>query len=374
MKNLLILSTLLLALNFATPTADAQTGKPAAGFVITVDAKNAGKEWIYISARRNGAFLNLDSAKADVNPAVLKGRLDFPEMLYLGVSGTNSAVPVFVENSAIKISVDFEAPEKASIEGSSAQKEYDAYNSGKSAILSERDSLVNLYISAKKANDETKLESLGKRLDELDMAESEYNNTYINSNRSSYVAPYVIRREMYYTLQLDELKNLVNSLDNSISGSVYVIDLKERIKVLEKVAVGQKFTDIVLTGIDGGEMKLSDFTGKNIIMVDFWASWCGPCRQENPNVVKIYNDYHSKGFDIVGVSLDTDGKKWRDAVKSDNLTWHHMSDLKGWMNKGAGLYGVASIPHTVLIDKNGIIIANDLRGDALRAKLAELLD
>ncbi len=374
MKNLFFLATLFLALNFASPQLEAQTGKAQAGFVITVDAKNAGKEWIYISRRRNGVFENADSAKADINPVVLRGKQDSPEMLYLRISGSFSTVPVFVENSAISVKADFDDPSTAVITGSSVQKEYDDFNAGKTAINTERDSLVELYRSAQKDKDDAKLNALIQRLDELDAAENDYNFRYIFSHSSSFVAPYVIRREMFYTLQLDDLKKLVSSLDKSVNASVYVQDLQDKIKVLEKVAVGQPFTDIVLTGVDGAQMKLSDFTGKGVLLVDFWASWCGPCRQENPNVVKIYNDYHSKGFDIVGVSLDTDGKKWKDAIQSDNLSWHHMSDLKGWMNKGAELYGVASIPHTVLIDKNGVIIAHDLRGDALRAKLAELLD
>jgi thiol-disulfide isomerase/thioredoxin len=109
--------------------------------------------------------------------------------------------------------------------------------------------------------------------------------------------------------------------------------------------------------------------GGKYVLIDFWASWCGPCRAENPNLVKVYNDFKDKGFDIFGVSLDTDRKSWLKAIKDDNLTWHHVSDLKGWENSAAQVYGVRAIPANVLLDKDGYIIGKNLRGEDLRKKL-----
>ena len=131
--------------------------------------------------------------------------------------------------------------------------------------------------------------------------------------------------------------------------------------------------DISLPDPSGKNRKLSDLRGK-VVLIDFWASWCGPCRRENPNVVRAYTKYKDKGFDIFSVSLDSDGGKWQAAIQQDNLTWkNHVSDLKGWQSAAAKQYGVTSIPHTILLGKDGKIVATHLRGGQLDAMLSELL-
>jgi len=141
----------------------------------------------------------------------------------------------------------------------------------------------------------------------------------------------------------------------------------------EKAAVGNPAKDFSENNTEGHPVSLSSFKGK-YVLVDFWASWCGPCRMENPNVVKAYQTYKAKGFEVLGVSLDdeTHKDKWLEAIQKDGLSWTQVSDLKGWSNAAAGLYGVAAIPQNVLIDPNGIIIAKNLRGQALQDKLASL--
>jgi peroxiredoxin len=130
--------------------------------------------------------------------------------------------------------------------------------------------------------------------------------------------------------------------------------------------------DFTLPDADGKDISLASYKGK-YVLVDFWASWCGPCRAENPNVVKAYSRFKEKGFEILGVSLDDKKDKWQAAVQADNLAWTHVSDLKGWKNAVAEQYGIRAIPQNLLLDPQGVIIAKNLRGDALEKKLEEVL-
>ena len=151
---------------------------------------------------------------------------------------------------------------------------------------------------------------------------------------------------------------------------VFVKNLDERLK--KALLVGTLAPDIVLPSPEGNVLKLSDLRGK-VVLIDFWASWCGPCRRENPNVVRLYDKYNVKGFEIFSVSLDKDKNAWIKAIKDDKLGWsNHVSDLKYWSSEAAKLYGISSIPSTILLDKDGRIIAKNLRGRELENKLKEI--
>jgi peroxiredoxin len=154
--------------------------------------------------------------------------------------------------------------------------------------------------------------------------------------------------------------------------NVYVSQLHKQVSEERKLGIGHEAPEITQPNPDGKMTSLSSLRG-NIVLIDFWASWCGPCRKENPNVVQLYQKYHSKGFEVFSVSLDKTKEAWLKAIADDHLTWTHVSDLGYWKSAPALLYGVSSIPFTVLLDRDGKIIAKKLRGESLEQKLQELM-
>jgi peroxiredoxin len=153
----------------------------------------------------------------------------------------------------------------------------------------------------------------------------------------------------------------------------YIIKAKyQEVRVSKRLALGSPAPEITMKDTAGNLFSLSSLRGK-VVLVDFWASWCRPCRMENPNMVKLYQYYKDYGFDILSVSLDHNRANWISAIEKDGLVWHHVSDVKGWQSSAGAAYGVQSIPFTVLVDKNGNIIAKGLRGQDLEKKLREIL-
>jgi peroxiredoxin len=184
---------------------------------------------------------------------------------------------------------------------------------------------------------------------------------------------------MFFTDKFDITNDFafVDVLDKALTKAypvnAFVKQYHEQVEMERKTAIGQPAPDITLPDADGNMRSLSSLKGK-VVLLDFWASWCGPCRKENPYVVNVYNKYHEKGFEIFSVSLDKDRNAWLKAIAADNLSWpDHVSDLKYWRSEGAAIYGVTAIPFSVLIDREGRIVAKKLRGDALENKVSELL-
>ncbi len=176
----------------------------------------------------------------------------------------------------------------------------------------------------------------------------------------------ILNTKDYYSYHEKLSKGLAKYSYNKV-----VADYIAKTKNIKKLSAGNEAPDIALPDPDGKIVKLSSLRG-NYVLIDFWASWCRPCRAENPNNVKLYQKYHPKGFEIYGVSLDRSKESWLKAIKDDHLTWIQVSDLKFWQSEGAKIYNVRAIPHTVLLDKEGKIIATGLRGERLAKKLKEL--
>lgn len=195
---------------------------------------------------------------------------------------------------------------------------------------------------------------------------------FVRDNPSSYTTPSMIA-SLSYGLGAEEMESMINGLDTLVATIPLAVTLKEMVNVMKTVAIGKKAPDFTMNDVDGNPVSLSSKIGSKLLLIDFWAAWCGPCRRENPNLVKLYNEFHKKGLDIFGVSLDRTKEDWVKAIADDKLTWTHVSDLKYWNNEAAKTYAVKGIPANFLLDETGTIIGRNLMGDELYNKVTEVL-
>ena len=225
-----------------------------------------------------------------------------------------------------------------------------------------------------KSEDKEVVSAAEKKYDEIDQKVTDAVKTYILNNTTKQSAAKLLY-DFRYSLDEAVQNEIIAKADSAFKAVPNIDKLMAHLDVLKTVAVGKKFVDFEMAAPNGKPHKLSEFVGngKNIVLIDFWASWCPPCRRDMPNLVAAYKKYKNKGFEIVGISLDSKADAWAKGVKDLNITWTQLSDLQGWKNSGAQLYGVNSIPHTVLVDKDGTIIAKNLHGEEIDAKLQEIL-
>jgi len=226
-----------------------------------------------------------------------------------------------------------------------------------------------------------RLDSIAQSIDvvfqKMQAKKREFILGFIDENPNSLVALSAVQ-SLNPAEDLEVFEQLAENLTETMPESDYVkkfktqlIDMRSKQQAAGRTEIGAEAPEMVLKTPEGETIKLSDFRGK-VTMIDFWAAWCKPCRMENPNVVRVYNKYKEKGFEIFGVSLDQDGQKWVDAIAQDGLTWEHGSELKFWQSSFVPAYSLDGIPMTYLLDANGVIIAKGLRGDQLEQKLKEI--
>lgn len=361
------------------------------GYTIHGDAKGfADGTKVYINKQDENGFTKIDSTVINDGLFEFKNS-ETPEIdLYFMELDTTKMhmYPFVLEKGEIKFSFDKDNPQETKVTGTKNNDLMTSYNEEAFKIQKEimdfEQQNQGKFMEAQQKGDQATMETISEQMMGLQNKYVDQNKNFIGTNKDSYISLLLLTQlAMSDALTIDEIKNYYNDLDASIKNSTKGKEFADNLKKIEeshkeheakqeKVAIGKKAPDFTANTPDGKAESLHANLGK-VTLVDFWAAWCGPCRRENPNVVALYNKYKDQGFKVIGVSLDRDKDAWTKAIADDKLNWLQVSNLKYWDDEIAKEYAVESIPATFLLDENGTIVAKNLRGAELDAKVAELL-
>lgn len=358
----------------SAPANKSTAAKPTAGtvtFTIKGKLENYANHLIVLNLYHYNKIDLLDSVRTnDTGGFVLKSTIKENSVVFVQYS-SNNAVPLIVENGAI-INLTIHTNISVlnyDINGKKAEKSVALYHFLKefSRLKGELDNLGAQLNNQTDPVQFYQIQEIGT-LKQKEMDVLMDSMIRFKDPLSAYFVLFNLMEEQ----TPNNFKDIFTRMEPKMVKSTYYTDLKTLYEKNKGVEIGDIAPDIDLLQPDGTKLKLSSLRGK-IVLIDFWASWCGPCRAEFPNVKIAYEKYKSKGFEIYGVSLDDNNVKWTTAIQSMGLNWKHVCDFKGWGTAPAKVYKVSGIPATFLIDKNGKVIAKNLRGPALEAKLKELL-
>lgn len=340
----------------------------------TASANENGRK-VYLKKVVQNEFVVADSAQIVEEKFQFKGGTTDTQLAFIQFStaqGAHLNQPFILENGTIQADITSHSVDVSGTKNNANLKEFtQTSNVLNKEIQDFQKNNQDAFQKATQANDQKTIEELMTHLQNLQTKYIQQNLDYVNKNKDSYVS-LLILTQLKQSIVEEQYITSFQSLSDVVKSSNLGKEIAAQLQKISDLQIGKKAPNFKAKNPEGKEISLYENLGK-VTLVDFWASWCGPCRQENPNVVKLYNMYKAKGLQIIGVSLDKDEQNWKKAIEKDQLTWMHLSNLKFWNDPIAELYQVSSIPQTYLLDENGIIIAKNLRGATLEKKISELL-
>ncbi len=377
-KILLVLSaiTLLISCNKAGENEYIVTG--------TIKGIADGKSVTLEMQDETGQLKAVDTVKIEKEKFTFKGTAKEPEMYLVQVETVQGKIPFILENGDIEMTINKDSINITKVSGTYNNEELNSYKEKGIAIQKkmmkfQQDNMIKMN-EAQQKKDTVAMNVLRKEYGKFQEEFVQQSDEYVGSHPKAFISALIIEG-MFNQMAPDVAKitKFYNSLDKSVKDTKHGKAIKTKLDQLgkpvaavSKVEIGTMAPEFSAPNSDGKKVSLKESLGK-ITVVDFWASWCMPCRQENPNMVALYKEYHSKGLNVISISLDNDAAKWKAAIAKDNLTWTQISNLKEMEDPIAIAYGIKLIPSTFILDATGKVVATDLRGAELKAKVAELL-
>ena len=371
----------LMLLAFIILVASCKNEETKEGYVIngSIDKSMDGKTFILRNADTQNSTV-ADSSVVKDGKVTFTGKVDAPDLYVMSIDGMPGGMPIILENENISIQFYKDSLQSSSVTGSHENDIFKVFKDVSDPIRAKNQAMGQEFMAARTAGDTAKMKTIQEEFQKIVDAANQKNIDIIKKHNDVVTsAAFLENMIKNKAIDITEAQELYDNFTDPVKNSRIGKSINDLLVSGKATAIGSVAPNFTAPNPEGNMLTLNDLKGK-VTIIDFWAAWCGPCRRENPNVVKVYEKYHDKGLEIIGVSLDGNPRQkdakgeWLAAIEKDGLTWHQVSNLQYFNDPVAKQYNIQSIPATFILDAEGKIIAKNLRGPELEAKMAELLN